>query len=195
MANRPGGALATRPLQFLWIVDCSGSMQGKKIEALSFAIREAIPAMQEVARALADYVKSSGEFRTEETLLPGASAATEPAADASQRDSRELDPYLAWLSIPADRRPPTHYDLLGLAELESDAERIHQAARDTCDVIHSATKGSLVRLRGMGVAAQLAYELQRGGLDLIVGRGWREVEERTDIAAHHSLNLILCASI
>jgi uncharacterized protein YegL len=50
MANRPGGALATRPLQFLWIVDCSGSMQGKKIEALNFAIREAIPAMQEVAR-------------------------------------------------------------------------------------------------------------------------------------------------
>jgi uncharacterized protein YegL len=50
MANRPGGALATRPLQFLWIVDCSGSMQGKKVEALNFAIREAIPAMQEVAR-------------------------------------------------------------------------------------------------------------------------------------------------
>ena len=50
MANRPGGALATRPLQFFWIVDCSGSMQGKKIEALNFAIREAIPAMQEVAR-------------------------------------------------------------------------------------------------------------------------------------------------
>ena len=50
MANRPGGALATRPLQFIWIVDCSGSMQGKKIEALNFAIREAIPAMQDVAR-------------------------------------------------------------------------------------------------------------------------------------------------
>ena len=50
MSNRPGGALATRPLQFVWIVDCSGSMEGKKIEALNFAIREAIPAMQEVAR-------------------------------------------------------------------------------------------------------------------------------------------------
>lgn len=50
MSNRPGGALATRPLQFIWIVDCSGSMQGKKIESLNFAIREAIPAMQEVAR-------------------------------------------------------------------------------------------------------------------------------------------------
>lgn len=50
MTNRPGGALATRPLQFIWIVDCSGSMQGKKIESVNFAIHEAIPAMQEVAR-------------------------------------------------------------------------------------------------------------------------------------------------
>ncbi len=50
MTNRPGGALATRPLQFIWIVDCSGSMEGKKIESLNFAIRETIPAMQEVAR-------------------------------------------------------------------------------------------------------------------------------------------------
>lgn len=50
MSNRPGGALATRPLQFIWIVDCSGSMEGKKIESLNFAIREAIPAMQDVAR-------------------------------------------------------------------------------------------------------------------------------------------------
>lgn len=50
MSNRPGGALATRPLQFIWIVDCSGSMEGKKIETVNFAIREAIPAMQEVAR-------------------------------------------------------------------------------------------------------------------------------------------------
>jgi len=49
MANRPGGELASRPLQFIWIADCSGSMQGKKIEALNFGVREAIPAMQEVA--------------------------------------------------------------------------------------------------------------------------------------------------
>lgn len=49
MANRPGGELATRPLQFIWIADCSGSMQGKKIEALNFGIREAIKPMQEVA--------------------------------------------------------------------------------------------------------------------------------------------------
>lgn len=49
MGKRPGGELAARPLQFIWIADCSGSMQGKKIEALNFAIREAIKPMQDVA--------------------------------------------------------------------------------------------------------------------------------------------------
>ena len=49
MAIRPGGELAKRPLQFIWIVDCSGSMQGKKIEALNLAIRESIKPMQDVA--------------------------------------------------------------------------------------------------------------------------------------------------
>lgn len=49
MLERPGGAIAKRPLQFIWIVDCSGSMQGKKIETLNFAIREAIPPMRDTA--------------------------------------------------------------------------------------------------------------------------------------------------
>lgn len=49
MSDRPGGQLAKRPLHFIWIADYSGSMSGKKIESLNFAIREAIPAMQEVA--------------------------------------------------------------------------------------------------------------------------------------------------
>lgn len=49
MGNRPGGELAKRPLQFIWLVDCSGSMQGKKIESVNFAIREAIKPMQDVA--------------------------------------------------------------------------------------------------------------------------------------------------
>lgn len=39
-----------------------------------------------------------------------------------------FDPYLQWLKIPAERRPPTHYELLGLEPNESDAARIHQAA-------------------------------------------------------------------
>ncbi|HKM52137.1 MAG TPA: hypothetical protein VJY33_01940 [Isosphaeraceae bacterium] len=39
-----------------------------------------------------------------------------------------FDPYETWLGIPPDRRPPTHYDLLGLAPYESDPATIDQAA-------------------------------------------------------------------
>ena len=46
---RPGGALTTRPLHFIWLVDCSGSMAGAKIQSLNAAIREAIPAMRDTA--------------------------------------------------------------------------------------------------------------------------------------------------
>ncbi|KHD10490.1 tellurium resistance protein [Candidatus Thiomargarita nelsonii] len=48
--KRPGGKLATRPLHFIWLADCSGSMSvDGKIQALNTAIREAIPHMQRVA--------------------------------------------------------------------------------------------------------------------------------------------------
>jgi len=50
MAKRPGGELATRPLHFIWIADCSGSMAADgKIQALNTAIREALPHMRAVA--------------------------------------------------------------------------------------------------------------------------------------------------
>ena len=47
----PGGALASRPLHFIWILDCSGSMLADgKIQALNAALHEVIPHMREVAR-------------------------------------------------------------------------------------------------------------------------------------------------
>lgn len=50
MNNRPGGELASRPLHFVWISDCSGSMQTDgKIQSLNNAIKEAIPQMQKAA--------------------------------------------------------------------------------------------------------------------------------------------------
>ena len=49
MPKLPGGPLARRPLHFIWIADCSGSMGGKKIESLNNAIREALPHMQDAA--------------------------------------------------------------------------------------------------------------------------------------------------
>lgn len=50
MPKLPGGPLATRPLHFIFLADCSGSMAGDKIQALNHAIREAIPHMREVAK-------------------------------------------------------------------------------------------------------------------------------------------------
>ena len=50
MSMRPGGELATRPLHFIWMADCSGSMAiDGKIQSLNTAIKEAIPNMQTVA--------------------------------------------------------------------------------------------------------------------------------------------------
>ena len=37
--KRPGGELASRPLHFFWIVDCSGSMYGEKIGTINHAIQ------------------------------------------------------------------------------------------------------------------------------------------------------------
>jgi formylglycine-generating enzyme required for sulfatase activity len=38
------------------------------------------------------------------------------------------DPYADWLKIPADRRPPTYYDLLGVPQFSQDVEAIREAA-------------------------------------------------------------------
>lgn len=47
--KRPGGELATRPLNFYWIVDCSGSMYGEKIGTVNHAIQSVIPEMADEA--------------------------------------------------------------------------------------------------------------------------------------------------
>jgi uncharacterized protein YegL len=50
MPKRPGGALATRPLHFILICDCSGSMSlDGKIQSLNNAIHEALPHIRNVA--------------------------------------------------------------------------------------------------------------------------------------------------
>lgn len=47
--KRPGGELASRPLHFFWIVDCSGSMYGEKIGTVNHAIQSIIPEMVDAA--------------------------------------------------------------------------------------------------------------------------------------------------
>ncbi|GEB48446.1 hypothetical protein SCA03_09970 [Streptomyces cacaoi] len=47
----PGGPMAKREVHFIWLLDCSGSMSvNGKIGELNFAIREAIPEMQQAAK-------------------------------------------------------------------------------------------------------------------------------------------------
>ncbi|WP_190111119.1 vWA domain-containing protein [Streptomyces cinnamoneus] len=41
--------MANRPVHFIWLLDCSYSMQGEKIARLNYAIREAVPEMRAVA--------------------------------------------------------------------------------------------------------------------------------------------------
>jgi uncharacterized protein YegL len=50
MPELPGGPIASRPLHFIFIADCSGSMSGEKIHELNEAIREASPHMKSVAK-------------------------------------------------------------------------------------------------------------------------------------------------
>ncbi|MEU9418568.1 tellurium resistance protein [Streptomyces sp. NPDC051000] len=42
--------MAHRPVHFIWLLDCSYSMQGEKIGQLNYAIREAVPEMRAVAQ-------------------------------------------------------------------------------------------------------------------------------------------------
>ncbi|MFI6146428.1 VWA domain-containing protein [Streptomyces sp. NPDC051109] len=42
--------MANRPVHFIWLLDCSYSMQGEKIGQLNYAIREAVPEMRSVAQ-------------------------------------------------------------------------------------------------------------------------------------------------
>jgi uncharacterized protein YegL len=49
--KRPGGEVASRPLHFIFLADCSGSMgMEAKIQSLNNAIKEAIPHMRTVAQ-------------------------------------------------------------------------------------------------------------------------------------------------
>ena len=48
--KRPGEELASRPLHFFWVVDCSGSMYGEKIGTVNTVIQNCIPEMREEAK-------------------------------------------------------------------------------------------------------------------------------------------------
>jgi len=45
----PGGPTESKPLHFIWICDCSGSMKGEKISVLNEAIKQTLPEMKTTA--------------------------------------------------------------------------------------------------------------------------------------------------
>jgi uncharacterized protein YegL len=49
MSSLPGGPVEGRPMQFIWIADCSGSMHGQKIHSLNDSIKQSIPIMRSEA--------------------------------------------------------------------------------------------------------------------------------------------------
>lgn len=47
--SRPAGTLARRPLHFIWMIDCSSSMAGTKMETVNYAMRETLRVLREAA--------------------------------------------------------------------------------------------------------------------------------------------------
>jgi hypothetical protein len=89
---------------------------------------------------------------------------------------------------PALPDPPPRLRLLALpfprAHLAARGEALEQPRRRARDLVDGAREGLEIRLRRLYRAAHLANELQRGGADLLFGRGRFEVVKDADVAAH-----------
>src|SRR5262249_8460835 len=80
---------------------------------------------------------------------------------------------------------------LGLALATARRRRRHQLREQVLggmgDRVDGALERSLVRLGGLGRAADLPDVLERGGVDLLLGDGRLEVVEGLDVPAHGRL--------
>lgn len=104
-AKRPGGPIATRPLHFFWVIDCSGSMsQDGKIQAVNNAAREALPHMRSAAE----------ENPNAQVFIRILRFGSTP--DWATREAEELESF-QWPSLEADLGL-TSFDR-ALAELET----------------------------------------------------------------------------
>src|SRR5712675_1361248 len=63
-------------------------------------------------------------------------------------------------------------------------QRRQKAVRRVGDLRDRAVERRLVGLRRLVEAGQFSHELQRGGLDFVLGRGRLEIEQSLDVAAH-----------
>ncbi len=84
---RPGGELASRPLHFFWVVDCSGSMYGEKIGVVNNAIQSVLPEMIDEA---ADNPNAQLMIRTLK-FSTGASWVTQSPVKVEEYDWEDLE--------------------------------------------------------------------------------------------------------
>ena len=66
-------------------------------------------------------------------------------------------------------------------------EGCQQALGCLGDIVYGGLEGSLVGFGGLAVAADLAHELQRGLLQLLLAGGWVKVKQRADVPAQNFL--------
>lgn len=58
----------------------------------------------------------------------------------------DFDVYHQWLGIPPDQRPPTHYQLLGVAPFECDLDVIRSAAERQAQHVRRRARGEFVEI-------------------------------------------------
>src|SRR5260221_7761079 len=73
---------------------------------------------------------------------------------------------------------------LAVARRRMGMQRGQKAPGGSGYLSHRAVKCLGVGLRRLVEAGQFSHELQRGGLDFVLGRGPLEIEQRLDVAAH-----------
>src|SRR5262245_63071569 len=73
---------------------------------------------------------------------------------------------------------------LAMARRRTGDERVEEGVRRRRDLVDGAGEGGRVGMRRSRESAQLADELEGGGVDLLVRGGWREVVQRLDASTH-----------
>src|SRR5580704_7369210 len=93
-----------------------------------------------------------------------------------------------WPKVSPEPQPRALPRLLGLnltvARRRLGMQRRQQAAGRGAHLVDGAVEGFGIGLRRLVEARKLAHELQRRGLDLILGGRRLEIEQRLDVAAH-----------
>src|SRR5580765_6553992 len=123
--------------------------------------------------------RPSRTFTTNQPSVAGAS----PPSVSSSRASSTIRRLSRREPLGRSGASPFGFDLAVLRR--SRGHELLQQTRGSCgDFVDRAGESSLVRLRRLREAADLAHVLERGVVDLLVRGGWLVVVERVDVSAH-----------